>query len=119
MILIFNMIFITDNNVEDLSKDIDTKKVRALSGFVYGREWHFDFNTLLNFRFKILNGKYLLILENAHKLQASDNQYIDYDGFFIIFKDVEEIDDFLSKVTEEKVIKFFEENSNKEDLFKQ
>ena len=110
-----------NNNVTELNKEIDLKdkNLKYSTGFIYGDEWHFDFSVPLEASFKILNNKYLLTIENAKELQASDNQYIDYDGFYFVFNSEEEIEEFISKVSEESLKMHFSEKASKEDIFKQ
>ena len=107
-----------ENNVTELDKEISIDKITFACGF-FTSKWHFDFSVQLKARFKILpNGEYVLILQNKSKLVSSSNQYIDSDGFYIVFTSSDEIDSFLNKLTLESVISHYEKKSSKEDLFK-
>jgi len=107
-----------ENNVSDIDKEIDIDKVKIECAFHYG-DWNFDFSVQVIARFKVLdNGECLLIIQNKRKLQSSSNQYIDADGFLIVFNSESEIDSFLNSLSLEKAKKHFENKNSKEDLFK-
>lgn len=101
------------NGVEQLDKDIETGKIKTSAAFVYGREWEFDFSAILTCRYKISDGKHLLII-NSNELTSSSNEFIKYDGLYFVFQNLDELDFFLSKLDNNKVLKHFK----KDDLFK-
>lgn len=109
----------TENKVTDLDKEIEVPKSKVKAAFHYGSSWNFDFNVNLKARYRITNGKDLLIISNRSKLQSSSNRYIDHDGFFLIFTSVEEVDTLLSKIGKEPVVEFFAAKKSQEDIFKQ
>lgn len=107
-----------ENNVTELDKEINIDKIRFECGF-YTSDWYFDYSVQLTARFKILSsGQYVLILENKYKLVSGSNEYIDSDGFYMVFTSSDEIDSFLNKLTLENVNSYYEKKSSKEDLFK-
>jgi hypothetical protein len=111
-----------DNNIKDLKKDVDIKKIPKLGGYFNYGSWHFDFNVKPYFKYTISETKaglinYSLIIYTG-KLQASDNEYIDSDSFVYIFYSINEIDDFLLKLNEELVYNHFGAKNFKGDLFK-
>ena len=108
-----------ENNVNDVDKEIEIGKLRLSTGFVYGRDWNFDFSVNIGARFRVIDDKHLLIIENKEKLQASDNRYIDSSGFILAFSSEEEVDDLLSKLTAQAVEEYFSEQQSTEDIFKQ
>lgn len=106
-----------ENKVEKLSKNVDIKSNRYSAAFTYGK-WKIDFNVKLNVRFFIVENKHLMILENASKLIASDNQYIDSKGFVFVFDDETEFDNFISKIDVQKAKEKLNKTEKKDDLFK-
>lgn len=104
-----------ENNVTELNRNISIDRLKLSAAFYYGRNWHIDNNVYLEPRFSIIDGKYLLIITSVGKLKSATNQYIDSEGFFIVFNAEDEITDFLSMLDPQKVKDHF----SKEDLFKQ
>lgn len=107
------------NKIKDLDKEINLDHINFSTGWYYGNEWHFDFSTGLTAKFKILDGDYLLIIQNNNSLQASDNQFIESDGFLCVFSSAEEIDHLLSQLNLKTVTAFFNAKKSKENIFKQ
>lgn len=105
-----------ENKVTELDKNIDYKKLNYSAAFVYGK-WNFDFSVNLTTRFKIINGKYLLIID-SDELQSSSNQYIKSDGFRIVFSSVQEIDELINGLNVNLVTDFYNKKNGQEDLFK-
>lgn len=105
-----------ENKVTELDKNIDYKKLNYSAAFVYGK-WNFDFSVNLTTRFKIINGKYLLIID-SDELQSSSNQYIKSDGFRIVFSSVQEIDELINGLNVNLVTDFYNKKNGLEDLFK-
>jgi len=106
-----------DNKVTDLDKPVDSKKLTLGIGFLYGG-WHFDFSANISARFKIINEKYLMLVE-SDKLIASDNQYITNKGMVIAFSSEEEFDNFIKIFDKSLVENFLNSKSSKENLFKE
>ena len=104
-----------DNNVEEVAKKIDVKYPSVRAGFIYGREWFFDFSVKLSPRFLVMSGKYLLII-STDKLVASDNQFITSEGM-LVFSNAEEIDMFLSKLNEDEIVAAVQNKTSTVDLF--
>lgn len=108
-----------ENGITELDKEIKLDKVRLQAAFLYGSKWQLDFTISLKARFKVLNGKQLLILSNKTELQSSSNQFMKSDGFFFVFSNESEIQDFLGKLNRESVIAHFSEKGETDELFKQ
>lgn len=107
-----------ENNVQDLAKDIKPEKKLLLDfAFLYGSKWQFQNGKYVNARYKIVNGKYLLIIESG-PLQSSSNQFMKSDGLVWIFSDVSEIDNLIKELDIVKMTDFVKQKGNKEDLFK-
>jgi len=104
------------NNVTELEKRMSIK-TRCGGYFHYGSKWNFQYLVTLDYDFKIVEGKYLLIVRTG-KLQSSSNQYIDHDGGVIVFSDPGEIDEFITNLSLEAVQEF-REKPKSEDLFKE
>jgi hypothetical protein len=91
-----------DNNVKKLNKEMPYK-CRVSSYFGTGRvsSTHFQFLVNLAFDYMVLEAggeiKYMLILRTG-RLTASDNKYIDSEGFVIPFESIQEIDEFISTI---------------------
>jgi hypothetical protein len=105
------------NNVKELAKDFDIKKFKAESYFK-GSETFFDFNTPIYAYAVIFEEKMRAVISNAKELKSSSNEYITHKGFRIIFSSVEEIEEFVSKLDEEKINKEFESKKDTDSLFK-
>lgn len=84
--------------------------------FLYGK-WNFDYSVNLSTRFRIINDKYLLIID-SDALQSSSNQFIKSDGFRFVFSSAQEIDELINGLDIEKVKEFYSAKNGKEDLFK-
>ena len=106
-----------ENKVVELDKPVESKKVILGVGFLYG-SWHFDFSATITARFKIINNKYLMLVESG-KLVASDNKYITNKGMIIAFSNEKEFDEFIKIFDKNLVDNFFNTKSSKESLFKE
>lgn len=102
------------NNVTDLAKKMEIE-CETEGFFMGGTSWHFDFYVNLTFEFRIINGKHILLVRTG-EMTASDNKYIDHDGFVFAFTSESEIDSFLAKINKEKVLNFLKQPA-KADLF--
>jgi hypothetical protein len=105
-----------ENKVSELDKNIEYKKLNYSGAFTYGK-WNFDFSVNLTTRFKVINDKYLLIID-SDELQSSSNQYIKSDGFRIVFSSAQEIDELISGLNLNLVTDFYNKKNSQEDLFK-
>ena len=105
-----------ENKVSELDKNIEYKKLTYSAGFVYGK-WNFDFSVNLKTRFKIFNGKYLLIID-SDELQSSSNQYIKSDGFRFVFSSAQEIDELVKGLNINFVTDFYNKNNSQDEFFK-
>ena len=108
-----------ENNVTKLSKEIKIKS-KVAGFFLYGSDWHFQFRVKLTFTFKILEiggeTKYLLIVRTG-KLKSSSNQFMDVDGFVLVFSSDSEISEFVNAISLDKINEF-RNKPKSEDLFK-
>ena len=105
-----------ENKVTELDKNIEYKNLIYSAAFMYGK-WNFDFSVNLKARYKIVNEKYLLIID-SDGLQSSSNQYIKSDGFRIVFSSIQEIDELISGLDFKLVDEFYNKKKGQEDLFK-
>jgi len=105
-----------ENKVTELDKNIEYKNLTYSAAFMYGK-WNFDFSVNLKARYKIVNEKYLLIID-SDGLQSSSNQYIKSDGFRIVFSSIQEIDELVSGLDFKLVDEFYNKKKGQEDLFK-
>jgi hypothetical protein len=107
------------NKVDDLSKTM-TFKFNAGGYFKLLDDWYFQFDGNLMYSFKITKStdkiNYLLLIYTG-ELEASSNEYITSKGFFITFTSSEEIDSFISLLSEESIKEFIKKPKT-EDLFK-
>lgn len=105
------------NSVKELDKEIEPEKRNTYSAaFSYG-QWHFDFYVNLKARYKIIDGKHLLIISTG-KLNSSSNQFIDSDGLAIVFSNETEIQNLINKLDLTKMEESFKNKNKKDDLFK-
>lgn len=110
------------NNVTEVSKmmEIEDWKREASGFFMYGDKWHFQFDLLLEFQFKVINspdGVHYLLIVRTGELESSSNEYIKVDGVALVFESAKEIDDFLENISLLNVITF-KDKPKTEDLFK-
>jgi hypothetical protein len=105
-----------ENKVTELDKNIEYKNLTYSAAFMYGK-WNFDFSVNLKARYKIVNEKYLLIID-SDGLQSSSNQYIKSDGFRIVFSSIQEIDELISGLDFKLLEEFYNKKKGQEDLFK-
>ena len=109
-----------ENNVNDLKKKIQIKPFEVKSFFIYGKDFHYDLSVQLNAKFVIveLDGviNYVINIYTS-ELTSSTNKYIKMSGGNLIFSNVEEIDDFLLKLSDSRVKKRLSQ-PKVEDLFK-
>jgi hypothetical protein len=81
------------NNVTDVRKQMEIT-ARAGAYFSYG-DWQFDYVVGLEFEFLVVASdgitKRLLIVRTG-KVTSSTNQYMEVDGYAIVFTDPKEID---------------------------
>jgi len=106
-----------NNNVTELSKSLSIGSLNIGVAFSYGG-WNFDFSVPLEFRFKIVDEKYLLIIENKTDLQSSSNQFINSDGFLIVFSSSEEIKLFNDSLSLQLAKDLFNKKNSNDNLFK-
>jgi hypothetical protein len=107
------------NNVKELEKEMAIKS-KVGGYFLYGSDWHFQFNANLTFDFNIIESdgeiNYLLILRSG-KMQSSSNQYMTVDGFVLVFTSANEIQELIEAISMEKINEF-KTKQKAEDLFK-
>lgn len=108
-----------DNKITELNKDMTVEKIDIDVSFMYQEKRQFDLSVGLKARFKIVNGAYLLIIENSEKLESNANKNIDSDGFYLVFNSTEEIESFISKISQESVKRFHTNKTENHDIFKQ
>ncbi len=106
------------NNVKKALKNIKVKRMNINARFKKYGEWHYDHMVEPIFKFTILKGKPVLIIMNKFKLKSNKNQFITSDGFYIIFTNVDEINDFISKLDKYKAIKVLSKMKSENTLFK-
>jgi hypothetical protein len=109
------------NNVTVLDKSVELKPQVVTGYFMGGSKFYFDFSVRPEFDFKILDKesglKYLMIVRSG-KMAASSNEYIDTDGFGLVFTSVAEMDEFIELIGTEKLTEFKNISKNKDTLFK-
>ncbi|MCD4681118.1 MAG: hypothetical protein K8S00_12105 [Bacteroidales bacterium] len=108
-----------ENNVTELNKEIDIKRIKLYAKFRFASDNYYDFNVCLKARFVVMNERYRLIISNIYNLQASSNQYIDNKGFFLEFHSKEQINDFILKISPDNINHYYQEKRQKEKIFKQ
>lgn len=105
-----------ENKVTELDKKFEYKNLNYRGTFLYGK-WNFDYSVNISARFRIINDKYLLIID-SDALQSSSNQFIKSDGFRFVFNSAQEVDELINGLEIEKVKAFYADKTGKEDLFK-
>lgn len=105
-----------ENKVTELDKKINYKNLNYRGAFLYGK-WNFDYSVNISARFRIINNKYLLIID-SDALQSSSNQFIKSDGFRFVFSSDQEVDELINGLNVDKVKDYYADKNGKEDLFK-
>ncbi|WP_288370319.1 hypothetical protein [uncultured Algoriphagus sp.] len=110
-----------ENDVRDLTKDVELKTEVITGYFVSGGEYTFDFSVRPSFDFKILDDekglRHLLIFRTG-ELESSSNRYITASDFVMVFSSLEEMDEFIELISKEKLNEFKNKTSDKSSLFK-
>lgn len=102
------------NNVTDIDKTIDAQFPKFTGSFTYDGDWYSDNNeTTLTPRFKIMDGKYLLILTGSKIV----TDYVDCDNFYIAFQSQADIDSFLKCFDAQVAEAYFKSPTNTDSLF--
>ena len=110
------------NNVTDLTKEIEVE-IPTLEGFfVTSSKVHFDFSATPYIKYIIRKNTsgsvdYSLVIYSS-KLNSYENKYIEADNFIYAFFSKEEINDFIKLFDKSLVDKTFSAQKAKEDLFK-
>jgi hypothetical protein len=108
-----------ENSVTELDKPMKID-LRTEAYFMYGNKWQFDYGVFPSFYFKVAEDErglqYILIVRSG-ELKSSSNEYMSVDGVAFAFSSVEEIDDFISKISQEKIDEFVNK-PKADDLFK-
>jgi hypothetical protein len=106
------------NGVTDVEKPMDLSL--SCSGFFTYGKWQFDFSVKPELTFRVMDlgagVKQLLILKTG-QMTSSSNQFMETTGGVIVFKDAEQINDFISKIKTESVQKFLAKPKD-EELFR-
>lgn len=108
-----------ENKVNELVKPMPI--TARCEGFFKTGEWHFQKVVNLTFEYKIIpkettESEHLLILRTG-KLQSSTNQFSDMDGFVLVFTSVQEIENFINKISKNNINTFLNKPSQ-DNLFK-
>lgn len=108
-----------ENNVKELNKIMPIKS-KIAGYFRYGNDWYYQDLVNLAFNFWIVESegelKYFLIARTG-ELQSSSNQFIDVDGFVLVFSSTAEIEEFVNAISLREINDFY--NKPKvDDLFK-
>jgi hypothetical protein len=106
-----------ENNVTDYDKKFDVKFGAYTAFFKYGRNWHFCGFKFSPY-FKVTKDGECLAVFKSYKLTASDNRFMNHDGFMIPFSSKEEIEDFIKALDPDPILNTEGANAAKDDLFK-
>lgn len=104
-----------ENNVLDVTKEIDIKKFSTTVAFQYGK-WQFT-TARINPRFLLSKGVAKIVF-GTHELTSLSNQFIKSEGLALVFTSIDEINDFISLFDVNKMQEFLNKDSDKKDLFK-
>lgn len=108
----------TQNNITDVSKEIEIKTEKFGFSFVFGDTIYSGFKPMkLSFKYLVEDSKPFLVFY-SNGFVSANNQFIRTNGFELRFEDENEIDEFLAKISPEKVIKFLEDKNKTENLLK-
>jgi hypothetical protein len=109
-----------NNDVKDLYKEMEIQCKGIEGYFLYGKDFHFQFNVKLKFSFMVRekDGEitYRLVIKTG-EMTASDNQFMKVDGVVLVFNSEKEIQDFIDTLDHKKIIEYLSK-PKAEDLFK-
>jgi hypothetical protein len=92
---------------------------RTSAYFSYG-DWQFDYSVSLEFNFRIIQSgnvtKRLLVIKTG-ELKSSTNQFMEVDGYAIVFSSPSEMGAFIDSISQEKVRAFMSKPKT-EEIFK-
>jgi hypothetical protein len=92
---------------------------RTNAYFSYG-DWQFDYSVSLEFNFRVIQSgnvtRRLLVIRTG-ELKSSTNQFMEVDGYAIVFSSPSEIDTFLDLISQGKVKEFMAKPKT-EEMFK-
>lgn len=106
------------NNVTDVRKQMEIT-TRTGAYFSYG-DWQFDYIVGLQFEFLVITSEGItkrLLIVRTGKLTSSTNQYMEVDGYAMVFTEPKEIEEFLSLTSPEKIREFLAKPKT-EEIFK-
>jgi hypothetical protein len=106
------------NSVTKLTKEMELPQLRLQYYWKFGSNWYFDMNQVPTFRFMVFEDGSHFLTVSSGKLQSSTNQFIDSDGFLMVFSSAEEVDEFLACFDPERLRQVQESKQAKEELFK-
>ena len=106
------------NNVTEANKMMEIVS-RTNAYFSYG-DWQFDYSVSLEFNFRVIQSgnvtRRLLVIRTG-ELKSSTNQFMEVDGYAIVFSSPSEIDTFLDLISQGKVKEFMAKPKT-EEMFK-
>jgi hypothetical protein len=106
------------NNVTEANKTMEIVG-RTNAYFSYG-DWQFDYSVSLEFNFRIIQAgnvtKRLLVIKTG-ELKSSTNQFMEVDGYAIVFSSPSEMGAFIDSISQEKVRAFMSKPKT-EEIFK-
>jgi len=105
-----------ENKVSKLDKIVEYENITHKGAF-FTTDWYFDYSVNLTARFKIISGKYYMIIQ-SDELSSMLNEYINNDGFLLVFSSVEDFNSFANSLQVSKVESHYKTKSRKEELFK-
>jgi hypothetical protein len=110
------------NNVTSLRKEMDIKSQKISGYFLYGSDWKFDFLVKPTFIYSIMafgedENIWHGLLVYSGKMTASNNEFMDCEGFSLTFSNADEIKIFMELI-DFKSIEEFINKPKTEDLFK-
>lgn len=106
-----------ENQVTKYFKYFDIKFKGTTVFFKYGNDWHFSRIGRLNPYFLVTEAHDCFIVFDSGKVIASDNRYMDVQGFSLIFSSVDEVDDFIKAIDVKSVLQMNDQHSKVDELF--
>lgn len=101
------------NGITDLDKTIDVQFPKYTGRFLYG-SWYNDNNeTTITPRFRVMDGKCMLILTGSRIA----TEYVDCDGFYIVLESQAELDSFIKCFDPQLAETHFGKKSSTDTLF--
>lgn len=104
------------NNVSDFEKMVEYRPFRYCAGFLLGT-WNFDYNVNISATFKIIKGKYYMVIE-SDPLVSKENEYITSEGLILVLSNISDFDSLIKSLNPTNIDNYYKKKYARDKLFK-